>query len=76
VSSSARAAAAIASLTSFAGGNAMALGAGGIGLIYVQFVVRLLSKIIEFSGQDAQQEQRLVRIHASVQNLELALASA
>ncbi|KAF9122762.1 60S ribosomal protein L8B [Mortierella sp. 14UC] len=60
ISSSARAAAAITSLTTFAGGGAMASGTGGIGLIYVQFVVRLLSKIIEFAGQDPQQEQRLV----------------
>lgn len=60
MSSSARAAAAITSLTTFAGGGAMASGTGGIGLIYVQFVVRLLSKIIEFAGQDPHQEQRLV----------------
>ncbi|KAG0203392.1 hypothetical protein BGX33_009145 [Mortierella sp. NVP41] len=73
--SSARAAAAITSLTHFAGGGAMASGTGGIGMIYVQFVVRLLSKIIEFAGQNSQQEQRLVRVHSSVQNLELALSS-
>lgn len=60
MSSAARAAAAISSLTSFAGGNAMALGTGGIGLIYVQFVARLISKIIEFAGQDSHQEQRLL----------------
>ncbi|KAF9935278.1 hypothetical protein FBU30_004853 [Linnemannia zychae] len=71
--SSDRAATAIASLTTFAGGGAMASGTGGIGMIYVQFVVRLLSKIIEFAGPDPQQEQRLVKVHSSVQNLELAL---
>ncbi|KAG0313472.1 hypothetical protein BGZ97_010155, partial [Linnemannia gamsii] len=60
MSSSSRAAAAITSLTTFAGGGAMASGTGGIGMIYVQFVVRLLSKIIEFAGQDPHQEQRLV----------------
>ncbi|KAK3845297.1 MAG: hypothetical protein J3R72DRAFT_487866 [Linnemannia gamsii] len=76
MSSSARAAAAITSLTTFAGGGAMASGTGGIGMIYVQFVVRLLSKIIEFAGQDPQQEQRLVRVHSSVQNLELALSAS
>ncbi|KAF9905425.1 hypothetical protein EC991_001653 [Linnemannia zychae] len=76
ISSSARAAAAISSLTTFAGGGAMASGTGGIGMIYVQFVVRLLSKIIEFAGQDPQQEQRLVRVHSSVQNLELALSAS
>ncbi|KAF9212876.1 hypothetical protein BGZ59_006214 [Podila verticillata] len=75
MSSAARAAAAISSLTSFAGGNAMALGTGGIGLIYIQFVVRLISKIIEFAGQDSHQEQRLLRIHSSLQNLEFALAA-
>ncbi|KAG0068561.1 60S ribosomal protein L8B [Linnemannia elongata] len=62
MSSSARAAAAITSLTTFAGGGAMASGTGGIGLIYVQFVVRLLSKIIEFAGPDPHQEQRLVNL--------------
>jgi hypothetical protein len=46
----------------------MASGTGGIGMIYVQFVVRLLSKIIEFAGQDAQQEQRLVVSTAFVFN--------
>ncbi|KAF9141366.1 hypothetical protein BGX30_004955 [Mortierella sp. GBA39] len=76
MSSSARAAAAITSLTTFAGGGAMASGTGGIGLIYVQFVVRLLSKIIEFAGQDLHQEQRLFRVHSSVQNLELALSAS
>lgn len=60
MSSAARAAAAISSLTLFAGGHAMALGTGGIGLIYVQFVARLISKIIEFAGQDSHQEQRLL----------------
>lgn len=60
MSSSSRAAAAIMSLKTFAGGGAMASGTGGIGMIYVQFVVRLLSKIIEFAGQDPYQEQRLV----------------
>jgi hypothetical protein len=60
MSASARAGAAIVSLTSVAGGGAMVSGTGGVGLIYVQFVVRLLSKIIEFSGQDAHQEQRLL----------------
>ncbi|KAF8948014.1 hypothetical protein BGZ47_006877 [Haplosporangium gracile] len=76
MSSSARAAAAITSLTTFAGGGVMASGTGGIGMIYVQFVVRLLSKIIEFAGQDPHQEQRLVRVHSSVQNLELALSAS
>ncbi|KAG0027647.1 hypothetical protein BGZ81_005418 [Podila clonocystis] len=75
MSSAARAAAAISSLTSFAGGNAMALGTGGIGLIYVQFVARLISKIIEFAGQDSHQEQRLLRVHSSLQNLEFALTA-
>ncbi|KAF9312378.1 hypothetical protein BG003_006332 [Podila horticola] len=75
MSSAARATAAISSLTSFAGGNAMALGTGGIGLIYVQFVARLISKIIEFAGHDSHQEQRLLRVHSSLQNLEFALAS-
>ncbi|KAF9301247.1 hypothetical protein BGZ74_006944 [Mortierella antarctica] len=75
MSSAARAAAAISSLTLFAGGHAMALGTGGIGLIYVQFVARLISKIIEFAGQDSHQEQRLLRVHSSLQNLELALAA-
>ncbi|KAG0003211.1 hypothetical protein BGZ79_001433 [Entomortierella chlamydospora] len=56
----ARAAAAISSLTTFSGGGAMASGTGGVGLIYVQFVVRLVSKIIEFAGQDSSQEQRLL----------------
>jgi len=60
MSSSARARAAIASLTSIAGGGAMVSGTGGVGMIYVQFVVRLLSKIMEFSGQDSHQEQRLL----------------
>ncbi|KAF9576525.1 hypothetical protein EC968_008003 [Mortierella alpina] len=55
-SSSARAQAAIASLTGFAGGGVMASGTGGVGLIYVQFVVRILTKMIEFAGQDSQQE--------------------
>ncbi|KAG0091747.1 hypothetical protein BGZ92_011834 [Podila epicladia] len=75
MSSAARAAAAISSLTSFAGGHAMALGTGGIGLIYIQFVARLISKIIEFAGQDSHQEQRLLRVHSSLQNLEFALAA-
>ncbi|KAG0275806.1 60S ribosomal protein L8B [Linnemannia exigua] len=75
ISSSARAAAAITSLTTFAGGGAMASGTGGIGMIYVQFVVRLLSKIIEFAGLDPQQEQRLFRVHSSVQNLEVNKAA-
>lgn len=57
---SARATAAISSLTAFSGGGAMASGTGGVGLIYVQFVVRLLSKIIEFARQDTSQEQRLL----------------
>ncbi|KAI8598647.1 hypothetical protein EDD21DRAFT_181393 [Dissophora ornata] len=76
MSSSARAAAAISSLTMFAGGGAMASGTGGVGLIYVQFVVRLLSKIIDFAGQDPHQEQRLLRVHASLQNLEFALSAS
>ncbi|KAG0053511.1 hypothetical protein BGZ83_000928 [Gryganskiella cystojenkinii] len=75
ISASARAGAAIASLTSISGGGAMVLGTGGVGLIYVQFVVRLLSKIIEFSGQDSRQEQRLSRIHSSLQNLESAISA-
>ncbi|CAO3564643.1 unnamed protein product [Mortierella alpina] len=73
-SSSARAQAAIASLTGFAGGGVMASGTGGVGLIYVQFVVRMLTKMIEFAGQDTHQEQRLLRIHSSLQNLELGLS--
>ncbi|KAF9959468.1 hypothetical protein BGZ70_008826 [Mortierella alpina] len=73
-SSSARAQAAIASLIGFAGGGVMASGTGGVGLIYVQFVVRMLTKIIEFAGQDSHQEQRLLRIHSSLQNLELGLS--
>ncbi|KAG0202256.1 hypothetical protein BGX28_005170 [Mortierella sp. GBA30] len=56
---SARAQAAITSLTAFSGGGAMASGTGGVGLIYVQFVVRMLSKIIEFAGLDSHQEMRL-----------------
>ncbi|KAF9583016.1 hypothetical protein BGW38_010419 [Lunasporangiospora selenospora] len=60
IPSSARAMAAVTALTSFAGGGVMASGTGGIGLIYVQFVVRLISKIIEFAGQDPLQEQRLL----------------
>ncbi|KAI7815955.1 hypothetical protein BC939DRAFT_470862 [Gamsiella multidivaricata] len=76
MSSSARAAAAITSLTVFAGSGAMASGTGGIGLIYVQFVVRFMSKIIEFAGLDPHQEQRLLRIHTSLQNLELSLSSS
>ncbi|GJJ68953.1 hypothetical protein EMPS_01299 [Entomortierella parvispora] len=74
MSASARARAAIASLTSIAGGGAMVSGTGGVGLIYVQSVVRLLSKIIEFSGQDSQQEQRLLRVHSSLQNLEAVMS--
>ncbi|KAF9947690.1 hypothetical protein BGZ72_010356 [Mortierella alpina] len=73
-SSSSRAQAAIASLTGFAGGGVMASGTGGVGLIYVQFVVRMLTKIVEFAGQDSHQEQRLLRIHSSLQNLELGLS--
>ncbi|KAF9943238.1 hypothetical protein BGZ75_000872 [Mortierella antarctica] len=73
-SSSARAQAAIASLTGFSGGGVMASGTGGVGLIYVQFVVRMLTKIVEFAGQDSHQEQRLLRIHSSLQNLELGLS--
>ncbi|KAF9354574.1 hypothetical protein BGX26_007610 [Mortierella sp. AD094] len=76
IPATARAAAAISSLTTFSGGGAMASGTGGVGLIYVQFVVRLVSKIIEFAGQDSSQEQRLLRIHSSVQNLELALSAS
>ncbi|KAG0265392.1 hypothetical protein BG011_004777 [Mortierella polycephala] len=76
MSSATRAAAAITSLTAFAGGGAMASGTGGVGLIYVQFVVRLLTKMIEFAGQDSHQEQRLLRIHSSLQNLELALSAS
>ncbi|KAF9188030.1 hypothetical protein BGZ51_000903 [Haplosporangium sp. Z 767] len=74
--SAARAAAAITSLTAFAGGGAMASGTGGVGLIYVQFVVRLLTKMIEFAGYDSHQEQRLLRVHSSLQNLELALSAS
>ncbi|KAF9109347.1 hypothetical protein BGX27_007732 [Mortierella sp. AM989] len=76
IPSTARAAAAISSLTTFSGNGGMASGTGGVGLIYVQFVVRLLSKIIEFAGPDSSQEQRLLRIHSSVQNLELALSTS
>ncbi|KAI1319078.1 hypothetical protein EDD11_004967 [Mortierella claussenii] len=75
VPASVRAAAAISSLTSFAGGGAMASGTGGVGLIYVQFVVRLVSKIIEFAGPDSHQEQRLLRVHVSLQNVEYALSA-
>ncbi|KAF8950856.1 hypothetical protein BGZ46_004310, partial [Entomortierella lignicola] len=53
VPAAARAAVAISSLSTFSGGGAMASGTGGVGLIYIQFVVRLLSKIIEFAGQDS-----------------------
>ncbi|KAF9365481.1 hypothetical protein BGX34_009820 [Mortierella sp. NVP85] len=59
MSSSARAAAAISSLTSFAGGGVMASGTGGVGFIYVQFAVRLVTKFIEFASHDTRQEQRL-----------------
>ncbi|ORZ22899.1 hypothetical protein BCR41DRAFT_17531 [Lobosporangium transversale] len=75
IPSSIRAAAALSSLTTFAGGRAMVSGTGGLGLIFVQFVIRLLSKIIEFAGLDSTQEHRLLRIHVSLQNLEHALSS-
>ncbi|KAG0229570.1 hypothetical protein BGW41_002996, partial [Actinomortierella wolfii] len=71
-----RGAVAVATLTALGGGGAMASGSGGIGLIYVQFVVRFLTKIIEFSGVDSVQDQRLVRIHASLQNLEATLSAS
>ncbi|KAF9432458.1 hypothetical protein BGZ76_010787 [Entomortierella beljakovae] len=76
VNANTRAATAISSLTTFSGGGTMASGTGGVGLIYVQFVVRFVSMIIEFAGQDSAQEQRLQRIHSSVQNLELALSAS
>ncbi|KAF9978923.1 hypothetical protein BGZ73_008428 [Actinomortierella ambigua] len=55
-----RGALAVATLTTLGGGGAMASGSGGVGLIYVQFVVRFLTKVIEFSGVDFAQDQRLV----------------
>ncbi|KAI8345482.1 hypothetical protein B0O80DRAFT_281647 [Mortierella sp. GBAus27b] len=75
MSSSARAAAALSSLSSFAGGGVVASGTGGVGFIFVQFVVRLVSRFIEFSQQGVRQEQRLLRVHASLQNLENALSA-
>ncbi|KAF9161666.1 hypothetical protein DFQ26_004337 [Actinomortierella ambigua] len=69
-----RSAVAVATLTALGGGGALVSGSGGIGLIYVQFVVRFLTKVIEFSGVDSAQDQRLVRIHASLQNLEATLS--